>query len=85
MSDAPSKETALKEALETGRFVKVRPASPTALQIRCVICNGMGYAWGKWYDDHLKDHDYPCDTCGVSYLSVQALNTHRQKSKAHAA
>jgi len=77
-----SHETDLKEALETGRFIKIRPGG---VQIQCVICKGRGYAWGKWYEDHLKHHDYPCDTCDVAYLSQRGLNAHLQKSKVHAA
>jgi hypothetical protein len=75
------RETALKEALETGRFIRVRPGG---YQIQCVICEGRGYAWGKWYSDHLKDHTFPCTTCGIAYLSQRGINTHLQKSKAHA-
>jgi len=76
------RETQLKEALETGRFEKVRPGG---VQIRCVICNSKGYAWGKWYEDHQKDHTYPCTTCDVTYLSQRALNAHLLRGPAHKA
>jgi hypothetical protein len=72
----------LEQALQSGRFVLNRPEGK-GRQLRCTQCRSTGYAWGRWYDEHQKDHNFPCDTCGVSYLSNQALFTHYQKSRIH--
>ena len=72
----------LAEALESGRFVTVREGG---MQLRCTVCRTLGHAWGKWYEDHQQEHNYPCDDCGVSFLSQRALNTHLQKAKVHQA
>jgi hypothetical protein len=76
-----NRESRLKEALDTGRFVRNTEAGT---QLRCLLCNSRGYAWGLWYEKHLQDHDYPCPECGTSYLTERAIRTHLMKSSRHA-
>ena len=72
----------LEQALQSGRFVLNRPGGQ-GRQLRCTVCNSKGYAWGRWYDEHQKDHNFPCESCGVAYLKQMSLNTHLQKSRIH--